>query len=113
MTAGLQAMVKKMTTTFKIVIHDRFKTATRPNGVSARQFILKKFEDYEKIDLDFTNENPTPSFVDECIGLLICELGWSEFKQRVQITNPSDSARSLIKLVISRRKAQAMDTAHA
>ncbi len=106
MIVGLILMVMTMTTTFNVNIRDNFKTSTRPNGVSARQFILEKINHYDKINLDFRGENPTPSFVDECIGQLISDIGWEKFKAIVQISNPTESARSLIKHVISRRKMQ-------
>lgn len=98
-----------MDTIFNLKINGNFDTSTRPNGVLARNFIMEKFNEYEKVNIDFSNESPTPSFVDECIGQLISDLGWERFKSHVQISNPTGSARSLIKHVISRRVSLEME----
>lgn len=92
-----------MISIFNISISEEFETSTRPNGVSARHYILERLKNHDKINLDFAGETPTPSFVDECIGQLISEIGWDGFKARVQISNPNRSTGSLIKHVMSRR----------
>lgn len=92
-----------MISIFKIKVNEQFETSTRPNGVFARRYILEKINNYEKINLDFSDETPTPSFVDECIGQLITDMGWDSFKRHIQISNPNESTGTLIKHIMSRR----------
>lgn len=96
-----------MTSTFKVVIPDRFKLATRPNGVEARTYVLAILDAHTTVELDFKGATPTPSFADECIGVLCRTMGWDEFKKRVRLTNVPDSSRPLIKHVVHRRRAEA------
>lgn len=42
-----------MTSTFKVVIPDRFKLATRPNGVEARTYVLMVLKAHAAVELDF------------------------------------------------------------
>lgn len=95
-----------MTSIFRVDIASHFKLATRPNGVEARLYLLQSLEQYDKLEVDFAGADPSPSFADECIGILCRNIGWDEFRKRIQMLNLSDSARSLMKHVISRRRNQ-------
>ena len=57
------------TSIFKISVSDQFKLATRPNGAEARHFVMQMLEEHDEVELDFGSD-PTPSFADECIGIL-------------------------------------------
>lgn len=95
-----------MTSTFRINVPDRFKLATRPNGIVAREAVLQALEQYDLVELDFAGADPTPSFADECLGVLCKTMGWQSFRQRVKVRNLTESSRSLFKLVISRRRSE-------
>ncbi|WP_093390005.1 STAS-like domain-containing protein [Rugamonas rubra] len=93
-----------MTSTFRINIEDvASEMTTRPVGALARTRILSFLRDYESIDIDFGNRSITPSFADECIGQLAAKLGLSGFKNRVRLSNLSDSSKPLVKHVILTR----------
>ncbi|CAJ0738604.1 STAS-like domain-containing protein [Ralstonia mannitolilytica] len=97
-----------MTSTFKVVIPSHFKLATRPNGVEARTYVLTVLQDHAAVELDFQGATPTPSFADECIGVLCRTMGWDEFKKRVRLTNVPEGSRPLIKHVVHKRRAEAV-----
>lgn len=95
-----------MTSTFKIIVSNEFKLATRPQGIAAREMVLDVLKKYEKVELDFSGAEPTPSFADECLGVLCKAIGWDSFKQRITLSNISDDSRSLFKVVLSRRRSE-------
>lgn len=97
-----------MNSIFKINISSEFKLATRPNGEEARLFLLKTLEQYPEIEIDFSGAEPTPSFADECLGILCRTIGWEQFKHRVHIINVSEESKPLIKHVIMRRRSQSI-----
>lgn len=101
-----------MTSTFKITIPESFKLATRPNGVVAREAVLRALEKYDQVELDFAGSDPTPSFADECLGILCKTIGWERFKQQLKFSNVTDSSRALFKLVIARRRAESRPVKH-
>jgi hypothetical protein len=77
--------------------------ATRPHGIVARQFILDALLANDGVELDFENSSPTPSFADECIGVLASTLGLGTFKSRVRLANVPEPSKILIKHVVLRR----------
>lgn len=95
-----------MTSTFKISIPDQFHLSTRPNGAEARKAILQAMQFYDLIELDFVGQNPTPSFADECLGILCKDIGLAKFNKNIKLLNLTEHSRSLFKLVISRRLNQ-------
>ncbi|OXS89580.1 hypothetical protein PAP18089_01630 [Pandoraea apista] len=95
-----------MTSLFRVAVPERFKLATRPNGVEARNFVLQTLKDYDSIELDFMGAHLSPSFADECVGILCQILGWEAFKTRIRLANVSDDSKSLIRHVVGRRRAQ-------
>lgn len=93
-----------MTSTFKITVPEEFRLATRLNGEEAREAILRMLDQYDVVELDFAKSNLTPSFADECVGRLCQSIGWETFKKRILISNLSDASRSLLKVVLTRRR---------
>lgn len=81
----------------------RNSLSTREFGAEVRQCILEKLELGENLVLDFGKQNVSPSFADECIGLIVQDLGFERVKKNIKLINLSDSAKSIIKHVISKR----------
>jgi hypothetical protein len=92
------------TSTFRICVHDSFHVSTRPNGVAARNYVLNILKDHSVVELDFRDAHPSPSFADECVGVLCATIGWEEFKARVKLTNVPDDSRALMKHVMVKRR---------
>ncbi len=82
------------------------RLATRPAGERARQFIAEILTRCEVLQIDMAGMNVSPSFADECFGLLAEELGISEFRKRIRFVNIQEAAQHLILHVIYRRGAQ-------
>lgn len=93
-----------MTTTFRINVREHFHVSTRPNGVEARTYVLSALKDHDIVELDFDGAHPTPSFADECVGVLCATIGWDAFRQRIRLTNVSDDSRGIIKHVVVKRR---------
>lgn len=77
--------------------------STRPIGVLSREKLLKYLADADSIEIDFEKQSLTPSFADECIGVLAFMLGLEEFKRRVKLTNFDESSRPLLRHVVLKR----------
>jgi hypothetical protein len=93
-----------MPTNLKIHVISQFQQlATRPEGIGARNFVLERLQENERIELDFSGAVMTPSFAEEFIGKLASHLGLVEFSRRVTLTNVSEQAASLFQLVITRQ----------
>jgi hypothetical protein len=96
-----------MTTSFKINVLDSFRLSTRPNGVEARKYVLAALKEHDVVELDFQNVHPSPSFADECVGVLCATIGWSAFRSRVRLMNIPDDSRDLIRHVVAKRRGEA------
>ena len=95
-----------MMTSFEVGAVQEFgKQATRSAGAKARAFISDTLKTVEVVTINMAGMNVSPSFADECFGLLAAELGIEEFKQRVRLINLPESARDLIAHVVYRRGA--------
>lgn len=81
------------------------RSSTRAAGAEARRFICEALKKCEVVKIDLTGMNISPSFADECFGLLAAELGLDEYKRRVKLLNVPESARHLIPHVVYRRGA--------
>lgn len=101
-----------MTSTFRVAIPERFKLATRPNGVEARNFVLHALEEHDFVELDFMGVHLSPSFADECVGILCQVIGWDAFRSRVRLYNVADDSKSLIRHVVARRRSQEHVSTH-
>lgn len=97
-----------MTTTsiFRITIPTEFKLATRPQGVVARTALLEALEKHGEIELDFDGVEPSPSFADECVGVLCRTIGWDNFRNHVHFANLTEASKSLLKIVINKRRRE-------
>lgn len=80
--------------------------ATRPNGQELLEKVLQELTKSETIVIDFGNLNPTPSFVDQCIGGIVRIHGLDFFKSHIKLQNVSEETRPLFKHVILTRAAE-------
>jgi hypothetical protein len=79
------------------------KSATRAAGRQARRAIESALAQARMVRVDLAELRVTPSFADECFGLLARELGRQGFKERVKLVNVSSTCRPLIKHVVLHR----------
>ena len=89
------------------------KMASRTSGQQALERVLAALQRHDKIALDFGHRPATPSFVDQCMGGLITQLGAGALLQRVKLVNVAESERALIRHVLARRQQQASPPAAA
>ena len=92
-----------MTTLGVEAVQEFGRLTTREAGRRARQFVLDALKTCDSVQIDMTGMNVSPSFADEFFGMLAAELGLNEFKNRVHLTNLSESAKTLIGHVVYRR----------
>jgi hypothetical protein len=81
------------------------RLATRAAGADARRFISDALKKCEVVRINMIGMNVSPSFADECFGLLAAELGLEQYGRRVQLINVPEAAEDLIRLVVYRRGA--------
>src|SRR3546814_4096610 len=62
-------------------------TATRPNGLAARQKLKALLGQSGPVIVDMGGVVLTPSFADEFLGVLLVELGDASFRRSIQIVN--------------------------
>lgn len=92
--------------TFRINVPQEFKLATRPQGVAARKVLLEALKQHGEIELDFAGSEPTPSFADECVGVLCRTVGWERFRHDVHFANLTEATKSLLRVVIQKRRRE-------
>jgi hypothetical protein len=80
--------------------------ATRENGRKARARILEKLGQADVVELDFSGEVITPSFADECLGVVVISLGADQFEQRVHLKNLRNQDRVLLEHVVARAQKE-------
>src|SRR3546814_659971 len=78
-------------------------TATRPNGLAARQKLKALLGQSGPVIVDMGGVVLTPSFADEFLGVLLVELGDASFRRSIQIVNVPQGSRALLKQVLTRR----------
>ena len=81
-------------------------TATRPNGLAARQKLKSELQAHSTVVVDMEGVLLTPSFADEFLGVLLVELGADRFRRTVKIINVAPSARPLLRQVLTRRASK-------
>ncbi len=92
-------------TCFKVVFPEVFpQLASREAGEEARRFLRKKMKEHECLVFDLANKNLTPSFVDSSLAVLMSEVGYDVFKQKVKFDNANETTKILIKKTFSERK---------
>src|SRR3546814_5308638 len=72
-------------------------TATRPNGLAARQKLKALLGQSGPVIVDMGGVVLTPSFADEFLGVLLVELGDASFRRSIQIVNVPQGSRALLK----------------
>lgn len=93
-----------MTSFEKILLKGIIKgESSRKNAIEARKYILNLLKDIDTVEIDLTGSNLTPSVADELIGELVLHFGARCFKNKIKITNASESQIALIRHVIARR----------
>ncbi|PSD26059.1 hypothetical protein C7E18_17165 [Stenotrophomonas maltophilia] len=80
-------------------------TATRPNGLAARQRLRDALRSSPVVTVDLQGVALTPSFADEFLGVLLVELGEGNFRRTVKIVNVEGSSRNLLRHVLASRAA--------
>lgn len=76
---------------------------TRASGAEARTMLLSELSRFGRVEVNLGFGTITPSFADECIGILAAQLGREQFKERVSIKNVSPQVRPLLLQVIQAR----------
>jgi hypothetical protein len=85
----------------------QLQIATRPNGQVLFERVANVLNSEDgSVVIDFSELNPTPSFVDQSIGGIVKSFGLELFKSRVKLVNVSDDLRPLLRHVILTRAAQ-------
>jgi len=109
MQVGLKRRDLQMKTLiFEVVLASLIPaSSTRENGRLARQAIQRILRDNEVVEIDLIGVRLSPSFADECFGVLAESLGRDPFKNRVKIRNVPSVSRELLKHVIIRRTQMA------
>ena len=81
---------------------------TRLLGEIVRKEILEACRANQQVVIDFAGvDTLSPSFADECFGVLLDELGIETFKEKLRFKGTTSEINSLLRLVTSRRaKAQ-------
>lgn len=78
-------------------------TATRPNGLAAREQLKIELGNVDFVEVDLSDVVLTPSFADEFLGVLLVELGEITFRQKLRITNVPPMSRPLLQQILARR----------
>src|SRR3546814_17036417 len=81
-------------------------TATRPNGMAARQKLKALLGQSGPVIVDMGGVVLTPSFADEFLGVLLVELGDASFRRSIQFVNVPQGSRALLKQVLTRRASK-------
>ena len=79
---------------------------SRNDAEVARTFILKKLKQHDSIKIDCANIALSPTFADECFGIIAKRLGRDDFLKKIEFENLSPTLKSLLNCVISRRLYQ-------
>ena len=79
------------------------RSATRKAGAAGREAIGRALSSADIVELDLSGLNITPSFADECFGVLAETLGRDEFRERVKLLHVPRAAQPLLRHVLNRR----------
>lgn len=82
---------------------DRF--STREAGAKARAKLLEMMGHATCIFLDMQGARLTPSFADECFGLLAHEVGLQRVREALKMKNLNVLSKPIINHVVARRGA--------
>lgn len=93
-----------MTSSKRVLLKEIIKgESSRSSAIKARDDLLHLLKDINTIEIDFSGSHLTPSVADELISGLALHFGANCFKNKIKITNASDSQMALMKHVIARR----------
>jgi hypothetical protein len=91
-----------MTSTFKIQLRKYFSEfVSRKEGAKARELLLNEFKKHSLLEVDLSNNLITPSFADECVGILVAKIGLDVFKKHFHFKGIKPEVKSLFVHVIS------------
>lgn len=79
--------------------------ATRKTGQVARDRLVDILSVDDHVTIDFGLSSISPSFADEFVGILARDMGLSKFKTQIKFINVSDSSKTIIRHVLSKRLA--------
>ncbi len=82
---------------------DRF--STRESGAEARAKLLEMMDHAVCISLDMQDARLTPSFADECFGLLARAVGLQRIREALKMKNLNVLSKPIINHVVARRCA--------
>lgn len=78
--------------------------STRDQGAQIRQQIENILNGGENVIITFKDtEVVSPSFIDECIGLLLQKYGPNKFKSSISLAGADEATRQLVTMVLSNR----------
>jgi hypothetical protein len=81
--------------------------SSRKGGETARARLVEQLNSSsERITFDLSWKSLSPSFADECFGIIVKNIGISSFTKKVKFINVNDSAKSIIKHVVNKRANQ-------
>ncbi|WP_425218848.1 STAS-like domain-containing protein [Ralstonia solanacearum] len=78
---------------------------SRYGALPIRDEIVALLEQHDKVALDFAGTNPTQSFVDEIIGVLVVERGPSVLKHLVFL-NCNEDVKAILHFVVGDRLSE-------
>ncbi|MGD9152762.1 MAG: DUF4325 domain-containing protein [Gammaproteobacteria bacterium] len=91
-----------MTSTFKIKLKKHFpEFISRKLGMEAREFLINELKNHKRLEVDLSNCLVTPSFADECIGILAAQIGLENFNKNLAFKGVKPEIKSLFIHVIS------------
>ena len=104
-------MIKMTAITFSQFVTDCF---TRDQGKLAREKLLEAIENdpkEERVTISLAGvDTMTPSFVDECFGKLLLQMGSSCFRNRISFADANETIIALLNAVLSKRAKEVPST---
>lgn len=88
---------------FLIKLSVKDTLSSRTGGASVRAEILSHLSEGKSVEVDFGHLPMSPSFADECLAILVHEIGVERFKKLVKIKNLNETSKRLVKHVVTKR----------
>jgi hypothetical protein len=100
-------MKENMMNCFFKLDNDFETLSSRKGGEIARARLVEQLNSSsERITFDLSWKSLSPSFADECFGIIVKTIGITSFTKRVTFINVNDAAKSIIKHVVHKRASQ-------
>jgi hypothetical protein len=96
-----------MTIASKINMSNTGGLLTRSQAKQFRQLILQQVHKNQAVEIDLGHLPMSPSFTDECFGLLIEDIGREKFKKYIHLINLSPASKSIMLHVLKQRSIKA------